>query len=153
MKVLPETKPIETVSAISNQVRLPDGLIGFPGYHDAELLYLPQHLPFLWMKLTGKAGSINFVVIEPAGIVPDYEIELFDLDAAGLEIEDPSQAMILNIVTLNPKSAVDATVNLVGPIVVNRRTRIARQLIIANNARYSARHTLVTHSAEACASA
>jgi flagellar assembly factor FliW len=93
---------------------------------------------------------VNFVVVEPAGVVPDYEIELFDLDAAALDLADASQAMILNIVTLQPKSALAATVNLVGPIVVNRRTRIGRQLIIANNSRYSARHPLVAAQA-ACA--
>ena len=150
MKVVPELYPSSPETAVANAITLPQGLIGFPAYRQAELLYVPDQLPFLWMKLNGPTGSVNFVVVEPAGVVPDYEIELFDLDAAALDLADASQAMILNIVTLEPKTALAATVNLIGPIVVNRRTRIGRQLIVANNSRYSARHPLVPAQA-ACA--
>ena len=47
---------------------------------------------------------------------------------------------MLNIVTLRQQQPVDASVNLVGPIIVNRRTRIGRQLVISNYSRYSAHH-------------
>jgi flagellar assembly factor FliW len=46
-------------------------------------------------------------------------------------------------VTLRQQSPLDATVNLIGPVLVNRRTRIGRQLVIANYSQYSARHLLV----------
>ena len=39
--------------------------------------------------------------------------------------------MILNIVTLKRQTPLEATVNLVGPIVINRRTREGRQLVIS----------------------
>ena len=51
--------------------------------------------------------------------------------------------MILNIVTLKRQHPVEGTANLIGPIVVNRRTRIGRQLVISNYSRYSANHALV----------
>jgi flagellar assembly factor FliW len=51
--------------------------------------------------------------------------------------------MILNIVTLRRQDPVEATANLIGPVVVNRRTRIGRQLVISNYSRYSAHHLLV----------
>ncbi len=143
MKVLPELHitPPDTIG--DNAFALPQGLIGFADYKRAELLYLPEHLPFLWMKLSGPEGSVNFVVIEPGGIIPGYELEIFDNDAANLDLSDPTEAMVLNIVTLHSNSPLAATVNLVGPIVVNRGTRIGRQLVIANYSQYSARHTLV----------
>ena len=122
---------------------MPQGIIGFGEHRRAELLYLPEHLPFLWMKLQGPAGAVNFVVIEPGGIIPNYELEIFDNDAENLDLSDPSEAMVLNIVTLKQHSPLDATVNLIGPILVNRRTRIGRQLVIANYSKYSARHVLI----------
>jgi flagellar assembly factor FliW len=39
-------------------------------------------------------------------------------------------------------------VNLLGPIVVNRRTRVGRQLVIANYSRFSAHHPLVQQARE-----
>lgn len=143
MKVLPELYPTDFDSPPANELELPHGLIGFAGYKHAELLYMPDHLPFLWMKLQGPVDNLHFIVIEPGGIIPGYEPEIFDEDAAQLDLRDPSEAMILNIVTLKRQNPVEATVNLIGPIVVNRRTRIGRQLVISNYSRYSAHHTLV----------
>jgi flagellar assembly factor FliW len=153
MKVLPElySTPSEVIGA--NAFSLPQGLIGFADYSSAELLYLPEHLPYLWLKLSGPRGPVNFVVIEPGGIIPDYELEIFDSDAEALGISDPTEAMILNIVTIQRQPPLHATVNLAGPIVVNRRTRVGRQLIIANYSRYSTRHVLVQPETAACASA
>src|SRR5438874_140977 len=107
----------------ANNFELPLGLIGFKEYTRAELLYVPDHLPFLWLKLHSGAQAVHFIVIEPGGLVPDYAPELFDADAAALELNDPSEAMLLNIVTLRQHNPLDATINLIGPVVVNRRTR------------------------------
>lgn len=142
MKVIPEVYPTDFDSPPANELNLPQGLIGFGEYKRAELLYLPDHLPFLWMKLHG-AETLHFIVIEPGGIIPGYEPEIFDEDAMQLDIKDPAEAMILNIVTLQRQQPVEATVNLIGPLVVNRRTRIGRQLVISNYSRFSAHHSLV----------
>jgi flagellar assembly factor FliW len=143
MKVLTEIPASDQPSAVTHTFELPQGLIGFAGYTRAELLYLPDHLPFLWLRLHGPKDSVNFIVIEPGGLVAGYAPELFDEDAAGIGLADPSEAMVLNIVTMAHQRPLEATVNLVGPIVVNRRTRIGRQLVIANYSKYGAHHPLV----------
>ncbi len=143
MKVLPELYPSDLDTPPANELELPQGIVGFANYKRAELLYLPDHLPFLWMKLKSDTDELHFIVIEPGGIVPGYEPEIFDADAETLDLRDPGEAMILNVVTLRRQSPVEATANLVGPIVVNRRTRIGRQLVISNYSRYSANHSLV----------
>ena len=144
MKVLPDLTPADFASAPdTNTFLLPQGLIGFAGYTRAELLYMPDHLPFLWLRLQSDTDMVQFIVVEPAGLIPGYEPELFAEDAAGLELRGPEEIMVLNIVTLQQQNPVEATVNLVGPIIVNRRLRTGRQLVISNYSRYSARHALV----------
>ena len=143
MKVLPELYPTDIDSPPANQIELPQGIIGFAKYRRAELLYLPDHLPFLWMNLKNETDNLHFIVIEPGGIIPGYEPEIFDEDAEQLDLRDPAEAMILNIVTLHRQQPVEATVNLIGPLVVNRRTRIGRQLVVSNYSRYSAHHALL----------
>lgn len=145
MKVLPDLLPTDFDLPPSNEILLPHGIIGFGAYRRAQLLYLPGHLPFLWMKLHGAADHLHFIVIEPGGIVPGYEPELFDDDADALDLRRTADALVLNIVTLRRQEPVEATVNLIGPIVVNRRTRIGRQLVISNYSRYSAHHPIVEH--------
>lgn len=132
----------------ANSFALPQGLIGFKDYTRAELLYVPDHLPFLWLKLQRPAGeAVHFIVIEPGGLVPGYTPELFDADAEALGLRDASEAMLLNIVTLKSQNPLEAVVNLVGPIVMNRRTRVARQLVISNYSQYSAHWPLVDTAA------
>ena len=146
MKVSPET--IQTDNETTQSLRLPAGLVGFPDYTSFELLYEPEQLPFIWLRLQGP-DLLHFVVIEPGGIIPDYELELFDEDAAFLGITAPAEAMVLNIVTVKPAKQATATVNLAGPIIVNRRTGIAKQCVLANYARYSAHHPLIDNAAAA----
>lgn len=147
MKVLPDINPADLESSQANAFTLPQGLIGFQKYTRAELLYLPDHLPFLWLKLYSPTDSVHFIVIEPAGLIPGYEPELFDEDAASLDLSNPAEAMVLNIVALQNQNPMEATANLVGPIIVNRRTRTGRQLVVSNYSRYSAHHPLVESSA------
>jgi flagellar assembly factor FliW len=145
MKVL-SASPLATEIApppAANIFELPQGIIGFKDYTRAELLYMPDHLPFLWMKLQRGTESVHFIVIEPGGLIPGYVPELFESDAEALELLNPSEAMLLNIVTLQHQNPMEATVNLVGPIVMNRRTRVARQLVISNYSQYSAHWPLV----------
>jgi len=138
----------QAASPVANVFTLPQGIIGFKDHTQAELLYVPDHLPFLWMKLQRKSGeAVHFIVIEPGGLVPGYSPELFDADAEALGLRDSSEAMLLNIVTLKSQNPLEAVVNLIGPIVVNRRTRVARQLVIANYSTYSAHWPLVDSTA------
>lgn len=142
MKVAPNTASDQETWLKPMEFELQSGLIGFPEARKIELILNPEELPFMWLRSADDHG-LNFVVVEPQGIIPDYSIEISDDDAGRLGINDPADAFILNIVTIRASGADAATVNLIGPIVVNRQTLVGRQIVIANFADYSARHTLV----------
>jgi flagellar assembly factor FliW len=150
MKVLPDLPPAETTPLDREKIRLPLGLIGFPQHREIEFLYQPAQLPFLWMRLHGPS-PLNFVVIEPANFFPGYEPEIFDADAEYLELASAVDAAIFNIVTLRGKDPLAATVNLIGPLIVNRRNGLAKQVVLANHGRYSARYALVESTAAVAA--
>ncbi|AHF92968.1 hypothetical protein OpiT1DRAFT_04888 [Opitutaceae bacterium TAV1] len=146
MKVLAETlpEPADTREPpLPARLELPAGLVGFPDHRHAELFHFPGQLPFRWLRVQGPA-PLHFVVIEPGGLVPGYTPELFDEDAAAIGLSSPGEALVLNIVTVSRTEPATATVNLVGPLVVNRRTGVARQVVLSNHNHYSARHPFVT---------
>jgi flagellar assembly factor FliW len=70
----------------------------------------------------------------------DYQPDLPQADVDFLGIEDPDDVSLLNIVTLHPSGT--ATVNLKGPIIVNRHTLIGKQVVLANASEYSVEHPL-----------
>jgi flagellar assembly factor FliW len=143
MKVLAES-PLAAVPAAPPliELRFPAGIVGFPHHQRGEVFHLADQLPFQWLRLHGP-DPLHFVIIDPCGIIPDYAPELFDDDVTALGITDAADALVLNIVTVREHASA-ATVNLVGPIIINRRTGMARQVVVANHAQYDARHSLVT---------
>ena len=106
-----------------------------------ELMFDKEELPFMWLR-EEKEDGLAFVVLEPGGVLPDYSVEIADTDIKILGITGPEDTMILNIVTLLPEQANKISLNLVGPIIVNRKTLTGKQCIINNHEDYSARHIL-----------
>ena len=146
MKVATALPPEASGTSPANEVALPFGLIGFPEHKRMELVYLPEQLPFLWMRLHGPT-PLHFVVIEPGRFLPDYEPELFDEDATALGLNGPEDALVIAIVCVQPGRSLEATVNLVGPVIINRRTGIGKQVVLANHGRFSAHHRLINETA------
>lgn len=145
MKVLAEfPQPVVPDAPPTFDLKFPNGIVGFSDHRRGEVFHFADQLPFQWLRLHGP-DPLHFVIIDPSGIVPDYAPELFDDDAAALGITDSADALVFNIVTVRELNST-ATVNLVGPIIVNRHTGVARQVVVANHAQYDARHPLVTAS-------
>ena len=117
------------------------GLFGFPDIQKMELFYDVEELPFMWLREDKKDG-LAFIVLEPGGIIPEYSVEITDADVEVLGVTGPEDTMILNIVTLSPEQPGVISLNLVGPIIVNRLTLVAKQCIINNHEQFSARHVL-----------
>ncbi len=135
-----ELPAVETESkADSNILHLPMGLLGLEEFKQFVLLGRPEDAPFLWMQVQGDP-SLAFLVVSPFEVLPDYRPDVPGEDAASLKLTDPRDALFLSIVTLHAKK--QATVNLKGPIVINARTRVGKQVIIANAAEYSVQHPL-----------
>ena len=146
MKVAPESQTEKQVWTKPMEFELPGGLFGLEDTKRFELLINEEEEPFMWIRAVDQ-HELAFVVIEPSQVLTDYDVEIADGDADKLDIHCAEDALILNIVTLKDDDIEAATVNLVGPIVLNRRTLTGKQLIAANYMKFSARHPLLSESA------
>jgi flagellar assembly factor FliW len=120
-------------------IRLPFGLLGFEHVKQYILLANPAEEPFLWLQMLDDAKRA-FLVVPPERLLADYQPDISDDEVEFLGLADPADAFLLNIVTLRGNG--QATVNLKGPVVINRRTLIGKQVIPNNAAQYSLRHPL-----------
>jgi flagellar assembly factor FliW len=127
--------------ATRNEVSFPQGLFGFPDIRSMELVFDKEELPFMWLREQVQDG-LAFVVLEPGGIVQNYAVEISDADIQILGISGSEDTMILNIVTISSEHPGKISLNLVGPIIVNRTTLVAKQCIINNHEEFSARHMI-----------
>lgn len=107
----------------------PEGLLGFEGIRSYVLLPGPGGGPFSWLQ-AAEVPSLAFVVLDPAVLFPEYRVKLRLEDMAPIGLEDVSAGMVRVIVTV-PRGAGEITANLQGPLVLNRRTRRARQFVLS----------------------
>ena len=140
MKVLATPEQESLNQTDDSIIQMPFGLLGFESFKRFVLLANPEEAPFLWFE-TPDDRSISFLVVSPFIVLPNYQPELTPEDVALLELKNLRDAMIFNIVTLRGNHA--ATVNLKGPIVVNRATLVGKQVIPVNAANYAVQHPLV----------
>ena len=120
-------------------VVLPKGLLGFEEIKNYALISNPGEEPFAWLSVEGNV-SLAFVVIDPFIALPEYQPDIPQADVDFLNLKRPEDAVLFAIVTLHQDRT--PTVNLKGPVVVNRHTRIGKQVIIANANSYSVEHPL-----------
>lgn len=119
-------------------VQLPLGLLGFERIKTYSLITKADQEPFHWLSVP-HGDDLAFLVVAPSLVLPDYAPDLSDEDVDFLEIRHPNDALVLNIVTL--KSDGSATVNLKGPIVINRHTMIGKQVVLSQT-EYAIKHPI-----------
>lgn len=118
---------------------------GIPGFEDQKSFILVEDedetFPFKWM-LSATNPYIGFVIIDPFKVFSDYEVELPDTAIRKLKIEDESDVLVYTICVIPEKNAQDMTTNLQGPIVINSRLGLGKQVIL-DDERYSVKHYIL----------
>lgn len=128
-----------TADRAESVIKMPLGLLGLEEFKRFSLQANPDEDPFLWLKVLDER-KMSFLVLSPFVVLPTYEPEIPDEDGTFLELQDPQDTLILSIVTMHGSQ--QATINLKGPIVLNRRTMVAKQVIPRNASDYSVAHPL-----------
>lgn len=126
-------------TATEMAIHLPGGLLGFEQIKEFVLISNPGETPFQWLQVAGDP-SLAFLVVSPFEVLADYAPDISNEDIQSLQLEEPADALILNIVTLRARGR--STVNLKGPLVLNQITRVGKQVVLANAAEYSVQHPL-----------
>jgi flagellar assembly factor FliW len=131
----------------NNQFLMPEGLIGLPDFKRFELIVDPESLPFVVLHCT-EGDSIQIPALEPVGFVQNYRLNISDEDAdlLGLRGQD-SNPLILNVATIKSYEPQKVTLNLAAPIIINRRTRVGKQVLLVNYQDYSTAHVLIDETA------
>ncbi len=103
------------------------GMPGFPGLRRFTILPLAAELqPFSRMQSLDQP-EVGFIVFPPSVLFPDYVVEVDEDATARLELKT-EDAVVLAIVTLATPDQ-SPTANLLGPIVVNRASHAALQVV------------------------
>ncbi|MCI9076995.1 MAG: flagellar assembly protein FliW [Schaedlerella sp.] len=121
-------------------IHIINGLIGFEAY--TEYLPIPFHedSDSLISLQSLEDETLSFILMNPFGILADYSPSLSDEELKELDAE-ASEDLSYYVVCVMRDSVAESTVNLKAPLVVNARTRQARQIIL-DQSEYTFRHVL-----------
>lgn len=117
------------------------GLFGFENYRRFVVLCPDEKSPFRWLQ-SMEEPSLAFVVIEPRYFMPDYAPTISDADAEAIGLNADTPYLIFVVVTIPPGKPEQMTANLMGPILVNAETRMARQVIVEDEC-YTTKHSIL----------
>lgn len=126
-------------------VTLVDGMLGFTEATRFALIDDEVGEPFQWMQSL-EEPSLAFVVIDPSLLLAEYHFSVKKEQIRALKTADVEELQVFTIVTM-AGDILDVTVNLQGPIVMNKNTRIGLQIVL-NDPKFSTRHPLFTDEPE-----
>ncbi len=103
------------------------GLAGLENYQSFHMHATPDDL-VCWLEAVD-APEIVIPCADALAAIPEYHIEIDDAAVAALELTSPHEVTVL-LVIQNWAEPSEMALSLSGPIVVNRRTGHAIQLVV-----------------------
>ena len=135
-----KTRPYGEIEVHEKQkVHFPEGIIGFEGVRYYYMLDSKEG-PFYWLQ-AADVPDIAFLLIDPRVFMEDYELLVSESELLPLKLETRDDLLDFAIVTV-PEDPSMISANLMGPIVINRKTRVACQ-VISQKDTYGVKHYML----------
>jgi len=119
------TDPSLGLPTITMAVPMP----GFPAHRDFVLVRLNDD-GLLYAFTSIDNPELRFLVAPPEPFFPDYAPEIENEVFAALNTQDPDRLLLLTVITAGKE---DTTANLLAPIVVDRDTMRAMQVVLSGS--------------------
>lgn len=105
----------------------PEGLVGYPEWRRFELVVVHER-PLVGLLRSWDVPGLELVVVDPRDWLPEYAFEVpeADLDLLGAQGKEDLTPLVIADVTGDPPQV---TLNLLGPLVLNPRARLGRQVV------------------------
>ena len=125
------TKPYGEIEVDEKQrVHFPEGIIGFEGIRDYYMIDSKEG-PFYWLQ-SAEYPELAFLLVNPRVFMEEYRLAVRNADIQSLAPEIDTDLLDFAIVTV-PEDPDKISANLMGPILINRKTKTAVQAISEND--------------------
>lgn len=106
---------------------------GIPGFENMkEYVLLPadegEESPFFFLQSIEEV-ELSFFLVDPFSFFKEYDIKLEEQMVERLELEEPTDAIVLTTVSILGEMK-DATTNLKAPLVINNAKKIGMQIVL-----------------------
>jgi flagellar assembly factor FliW len=113
-----------------------NGLVGLPQWKRFVLLTPDEEEAGVGLLQSLDNRQLSLMVTNPVQFLPEYSVDLTETDRELLSLDTTVQPLVLTTLSVHEEMI---TTNLVGPIVINPRTRAAKQIVLTDSS-YSTRY-------------
>lgn len=124
-------------------ITVPEGIIGFPDIKRYVIMNMGEDTPFKLFQAVDEP-SVGFIIIDPVLFKPDYTVKVRKEDLYSLSAENINEIVTMVIVTI-PEDPYKMTANLIGPLLINLRSKLAKQHVLTDDT-YTTRHEIISHT-------
>lgn len=117
-----------------------DGLPAFEDEHRFIILPFDDDSPYSFLQSV-ETPELAFLMTVPFVFFPDYEFVLEDDVMAALAIKGSEDMQVYTLVTIPGGNIKEMTANLMAPVVINKETREAKQVVL-DKSQYTTKHRL-----------
>jgi flagellar assembly factor FliW len=110
-------------------LHFPQGLYGFPECR-AWVLIPTKREGLFWLQ-SAEHAPLAFLVVDPFTHFPGFAVDLSAADLARVGTTEPSEIVVLAIVTVGSRDGSPPTANLQGPVVLNMGARHGFQVVLS----------------------
>lgn len=112
----------------ARQIFFPEGLFAFEAFRHFALLPTKSGSTFHWLQSLEEARLAFLVTLIPE-ITPRYKPNIHADFLTLIEATEPSQAEIWGIITVPAGKPEGMTINLQGPVLINRARKLGAQFV------------------------
>jgi flagellar assembly factor FliW len=119
---------------------LPKGILGFSQLSKYVIIEKGQYDPFKWLQSV-EDSSIAFAIVDPALFFPNYRLEVNEKELEELSFQHRKELITYVVVTV-PSDSSQISANLLGPVVINSKKKIAKQVVMPSSP-YTTKHYIL----------
>ncbi len=121
-------------------VRFADGIPAFEDEHEFVVLPYEEGTPYMFLQ-SMMTPELAFLLTDPFVFFPDYSFELDDENMEKLAINSMDDVLVCTLISVPRSGVADMTTNLLAPVVINRHTMQAKQIVLEKT-QYTTKHRL-----------
>lgn len=112
-------------------IEFTEGLLGFENLKKFFIVDPGDQTLILWLQSIDDAGTA-LPIIEPKIFQPNYMVKLLPVELNSLSLENLQNASVYTVLTI-PQNVVEMSANLKAPIIINNKTKNARQIVLQDS--------------------
>ncbi len=124
----------------TEMLNFPKGILGFSQLTRYVILERGEIAPFKWIQSV-EDPNVAFVIMNPVQFFPNFKLEINEKELEELNYTN-SRDLIVYVIVNIPQDVSLASADLLGPLVINPKKRLAKQAVMPESP-YTTKHYLL----------